>query len=150
MRPWIPMLALGPLLLGAVGQTPESPPASPVTDRQMAMEAVSERMKELSQMARNPSSFDRQAARARTLEIVELLKTAESGFQADPKSDPTETWARPEIWQKPEDFAARFQAAHEKARALAEVDSAEALGSGLRALGQTCKSCHDSFRRPKA
>jgi cytochrome c556 len=59
------------------------------------------------------------------------------------------TEARAEIWQKPEDFAAKTQAFQQAATAF---DSA-AKGSDLAAirsahmdLGKSCKACHDLYR----
>ncbi len=144
---------LGPLLLVAFlssdgrGSVPEPP--DPVAERQLAMEAVSERMKELAQMARKPDSFDREGAVKRAREIAQYLLQAQELFRSDTERNSTETWAKPEIWQKPEEFANRFQVAHERARALTETESAEALSAALRALGQSCKSCHELYRRPK-
>lgn len=55
----------------------------------------------------------------------------------------------PEIWEDPEDFAERLTAMREAAAgfsaAAGSTDKA-ALGEAFQALGQACKSCHDSYR----
>jgi cytochrome c556 len=130
----------------AVGATEST---DPVTERQMAMEGISERMKELSQMAKNPGSFSRERVEQLAQEIFQLLKLAQEQFRAQQTGNVSETWAKPEIWQQPEDFSKRFQSAQERARALVDIESASSLGPALRALGQSCKSCHEVYRRPK-
>lgn len=59
------------------------------------------------------------------------------------------TAAKPEIWSQ----AARFKASGDafareaaKFQAVAATGNAEAMKAQARALGSTCKSCHDSFR----
>lgn len=61
------------------------------------------------------------------------------------------TAARPEIWSEPGKFSAAqsaFIAQAAKLRAAAEKNDLAAVRSETRALGTTCKSCHDSFRVP--
>jgi cytochrome c556 len=59
------------------------------------------------------------------------------------------TAARPEIWTQNGAFqkaAAEFDAQAKKTLALADAGDMAALGRQLRALGGTCKGCHDNFR----
>jgi cytochrome c556 len=61
------------------------------------------------------------------------------------------TAVRPEIWSEPAKFNAAqsaFIAQAAKLRAAAEKNDLAALRGETRALGATCKSCHDSFRVP--
>lgn len=61
------------------------------------------------------------------------------------------TAARPEIWSEPSKFSAAqsaFIAQAAKLRAAAEKNDLAAVRNETRALGATCKSCHDSFRVP--
>lgn len=60
------------------------------------------------------------------------------------------TAARPEIWTKTAAFrkaAADFDAQAQRMLTLANAGDTAALGPQLRALGGTCKTCHDSFKR---
>lgn len=60
------------------------------------------------------------------------------------------TAAKPEIWTQTADFrkaAAEFDAQAKRTLALANAGDMTALGPQVRALGGTCKSCHDSFKR---
>lgn len=65
-----------------------------------------------------------------------------------PESD-IETSAKPEIWTRPREFVDAQQAFSKEAARLREVASAsdiEALKTQYRAVGKTCKGCHDTFR----
>jgi cytochrome c556 len=60
--------------------------------------------------------------------------------------------AKPEIWQKWDDFQAKAKDLQDAAAKLAEVaktgDKA-VIGPQLKALGQTCGACHDAYRGPE-
>ena len=60
------------------------------------------------------------------------------------------TAARSEIWTQNGAFrkaAAEFDAQAKKTLAVADAGDMAALGPQLRALGGTCKGCHDNFRQ---
>jgi len=65
-------------------------------------------------------------------------------------SDFGETDALPSVWEDVEKFAQRSSENHEAAVALQEAveggDDA-AIMAGFRNLGQSCRSCHEDFRR---
>ena len=59
------------------------------------------------------------------------------------------TGAKPEIWQKPQDFAAKlrgFQAAAQAFNAAARSGDMNAIKARYADLGGACKACHDSYR----
>ena len=67
-------------------------------------------------------------------------------------SDMGETRAKPEIWQKPEEFKAAIEKVETAADDfLAAVDSGDqaTIGEAMKALGGACKNCHDDFRQKK-
>jgi cytochrome c556 len=62
------------------------------------------------------------------------------------------TRALPEIWSKPDDFAAAMKMLEERAPnvlAAAKTKDADAVNKSLRELGGACKNCHDTFRSPE-
>ena len=78
-----------------------------------------------------------------------LARKASGWFPAGTGPDVGKTGAKPEIWQKPEDFAAKlkaFQIAANNFNAAAQSGNAAATSASFAALGKTCKSCHDSYR----
>ena len=63
--------------------------------------------------------------------------------------DVGKTEAKAEIWQKPEDFAAKAQGFREAAAAFetaARGSDLAAIRSAHSNLGKSCKACHDSYR----
>ena len=59
------------------------------------------------------------------------------------------TGAKPEIWQKPQDFAAKlrgFQAAAQAFNAAARSGDMNAIKARYADLGGSCKACHDPYR----
>jgi cytochrome c556 len=88
------------------------------------------------------------AAHAKLLsERADLVAAA---FERKVSAGPTD--AKPEIWQKPDEFRTKTQAMKKAADELAKVAAggdAAAIGRGVKALGDACGDCHESFRKPK-
>lgn len=85
--------------------------------------------------------------------IIARLAPQVSGW-FPPGTDPTvgKTRAKPEVWQKPEDFAAKtrdFQQAVRAFHAAAQRGDVAALKAAHANLGKTCKACHDPYRAPE-
>ncbi|HEX8256657.1 MAG TPA: cytochrome c [Allosphingosinicella sp.] len=81
--------------------------------------------------------------------IAQLAPQVPSWFPAGTGPDVGKTEARAEIWQKPEDFAAKAQAFREAALAFNTAAQGSDLGSIRSAhanLGKSCKGCHDLYR----
>jgi cytochrome c556 len=60
------------------------------------------------------------------------------------------TQAKPEIWAKPDEFkrdAAAFAEAAHKLDLVAAGGDLSAIRAQAQALGQTCKTCHETFRQ---
>ena len=69
-----------------------------------------------------------------------------------PGSDSGETAALAGIWQRPEQFLARAEAAEREGRnlvAAARADDREFLVQSLKRLADACRSCHRAFRSAK-
>ncbi len=89
------------------------------------------------------------AVRASAATIAGLSKKASGWFPAGTGPEVGKTGAKPEIWQNPQDFAAKLAAFQKAAPAF----SAAASGNDLAAtkarfadLAGTCKACHDKYR----
>lgn len=59
--------------------------------------------------------------------------------------------ALPAVWEKWDDFAAKWGALGEAATAMqtAAAGGQEAIGPAMGALGGACKGCHDTYRAPE-
>lgn len=78
-----------------------------------------------------------------------LARKASGWFPAGTGPDVGKTGAKAEIWQKPEDFAAKvkaFQLAANNLNTAARGGNAAAIAAAHGELGKSCKSCHDSYR----
>jgi cytochrome c556 len=83
----------------------------------------------------------------------DIMGTADKIVSSFPKGSTTgKTKAKPEIWEKPDDFAKNAKnlnkAASELAAAAKAGDDA-AVNTKVKALGEVCNSCHKEFRAEK-
>ncbi len=84
--------------------------------------------------------------------IAGLAPKVSSWFPPGTGPDVGKTMAKPEIWQKPADFAAKakdFRGAALAFNATAKVGDINAIKAGFGELGKTCKACHDLYRAEK-
>jgi cytochrome c556 len=84
--------------------------------------------------------------------INDLAAKSEHWFPAGTGPDVGKTRAKAEIWQKPEDFAAKdrdFRLAAQAFTGAANSGDVNAIKPDFAALGKTCKACHDSYRTEK-
>ena len=84
--------------------------------------------------------------------IARLAPQASGWFPPGTGPDVDKTRAKAEIWQKPDDFAAKmkaFQAEAPKFAAAAQGNDAAAVIAAHAELGKTCKACHDLYRAPE-
>jgi cytochrome c556 len=81
--------------------------------------------------------------------VEEMAKTYWDGFPPATERA-TNTKAREEIWKEPERFRAAGQKTHEEIVKLVSAirdDDFGAIKSQFGAVGRSCKSCHDDFKR---
>lgn len=89
------------------------------------------------------------AIRSAASSMAGLAVKSSRWFPKGTGPDVGKTGAKPEIWQKPEDFAARrraFQAAAGALDRAARAGNIAAVKDSYAALGKTCKGCHDLYR----
>jgi len=121
----------------------------PITERQETMKKVGDSMKALSGIARGEAPFDAEVVRRNATTIAESFERAAELFPAGSDKGAHETWAKAEIWANRADFEAKLQAGHDAAVALQSVTEEAAYRPALGKVGQACRACHDSYRRPK-
>jgi cytochrome c556 len=81
--------------------------------------------------------------------IDRLAKQSAGWFPAGTGPEAGKTEAKAEIWQKPQDFAAKhaaFQKAASAFNAAAKGGNAGAAKAAFGDLGKSCKACHDLYR----
>jgi cytochrome c556 len=81
--------------------------------------------------------------------IAGLAPKIPSWFPPGTGPDVGKTMAKPDLWQKPEDFAAKAKTMREAAAAFdaaAKGGDMAAIKTRFADLGKSCKACHDSYR----
>ena len=121
-----------------------------IKERHEAMERVKDSMMPFVSMAKKQKPFDAAAVQASAKAMEGDLKAAADMFPEGSDKGDAETWAKAEIWSDHEDFKKMFQSSIEAAAGMKSVEAEADLMPALGALGNTCKSCHDKFRRPKS
>ena len=100
-------------------------------------------------MANGKIPFDAKAAQANADLVVTLAHLPWPAFIEG--SDKGDTGARPEIWSQADKFKADAQklqdATAKLAAAARTATKAEDLKPAFNAAADTCKSCHDDFRK---
>lgn len=92
---------------------------------------------------------DLTAVQAAARTIATLAPQIPSWFPPGTGPDVGKTDARPEIWQKPEDFAVKAAALNSAASdfyGAAQGTDLAATRASFGSLGKTCKACHDLYR----
>lgn len=120
-------------------------------DRHEGMEEIGDAFKIVGRetKAANP---DVAAVREAAATIATLADKSVGWFPPGTGPDVGKTRAKAEIWQKPEDFAAKdkvFQEAAVAFKAAADSGDVSAIKAQAGELGKACKACHDPYRAPE-
>jgi cytochrome c556 len=143
-------LAIAVVTCGAVTlAVSEGDGTAAIRARQAAMEDVGDAIKVLAAIAKKQEPFDAAVVKKNAEVIAENLHEAAQLFPPGSDKGEDETWAKAEIWSDPEGFKTALEAAHKAAVDMQGVTEEAAFGPALAALGNGCKNCHDTFRRPK-
>ncbi|MEM8688592.1 MAG: cytochrome c [Pseudomonadota bacterium] len=121
-----------------------------VKERMDAMKAISKAMRSLDAMAKGKTAFRKATVKVASRTIKEHATTFDRLFpdtNHSRKSHVTE--AAPAIWADKPVFLALAQKMADAAKGLDAVSAHTQLPQHLRALGATCKGCHEKFRIKK-
>lgn len=120
-----------------------------IHERHEAMEKIGKATKAASRELKSAGP-DLALVRASAATIEENARTVGSQFPKGSGPDAGKTGAKPEIWDNPQDFAAKMEAFHNAAQAFkaaATGDDLAAIKKRFADLGGTCKACHDKYRQ---
>ncbi len=144
--------ALGAALVTALAAATASMAGSStdaIKDRQQAMKDVGGAMQTLGAIAKKEAPFEAGVVEHNAGIIADALKKAAALFPAGSDKGDVETWSMPEIWSDRADFDQKLEAAEVEAVALRSVSVESAFLPALGKLGNACKACHQTYRRPK-
>ena len=133
--------------LGVAGVAASS--TDTIKDRQHAMENVGDAMMALAAIAKGEAPFDAAVVKKNAATMEEHLKKASTLFPEGSGQGDVETWAKAEIWSDRAAFDTKFKEAQAAAAALQSVSQEAAFRPALGKVGDSCKSCHQTYRRPK-
>ena len=137
--------------VGFVGVASMVLAADPITDRREVMKANGAAMKAISEVLKaNGAAADIAPHAAKLSEdAAKLASLFPAGSDKPQGKDPGQTMAKPEIWQNPDDFAAKLKAFHDEAAmlntAVAGGDMA-AIKAEFDKVGEACGGCHKVYR----
>ena len=92
--------------------------------------------------------YDKEAFARSAANVEFVSRLALEGFLV-PGSDKGDTKAKPEIWNKLDDFKAKMTKMNDetaKLAAIAKIGSFDDIKKQFGATGASCKSCHDSYK----
>ena len=144
------VVAVAALAIGAASVATSGPEGTAaIKARQEAMEAVGGSIGALAAIAKGEAPFDAAVVEKNAGTIAENLKKSAALFPEGSETGETETWAKAEIWANFADFEKKLKESHAAAEALKAVTEEAAFRPALGKLGNSCKSCHQDYRRPK-
>jgi cytochrome c556 len=120
-----------------------------IKERQAAMESIGDALGSLAAIAKGEAPFDAEVVQNKAATIGDHLQMASSLFPEGSHEGDVETWAKPEIWSNHADFVQKLEAAQAAAKSLKSVREEAAFRPAFGTLGNACKSCHQTYRRPK-
>lgn len=117
-------------------------------ERHEGMESIGKAAKALNREL-GGSSPDQAVVRTSAAQIADLSRHASNWFPAGTGPEVGKTGAKPEIWQSPQDFAAKLGAFQKAALIFDDAARGNDMGAvklRFAELGRTCKACHDKYR----
>jgi cytochrome c556 len=117
-------------------------------ERHEGMETIGKNFKALHREFASASPFA-PAVRTGAAQIADLSRKASDWFPAGTGPEAGKTGAKPQIWQDPQDFAAKLSAFQKAALAFHSAASGNDMNAAKALyadLGGTCKACHDKYR----
>ena len=117
-------------------------------ERHEGMEAIGKAFKTLRREF-DSSTPSVPTVRKSAAQIANLAKRSSNWYPAGTGPDVAKTGAKPEIWQNPQDFAAKLSAFQKAAfvfNAAAARGDMNAAKARYADLGGACKACHDKYR----
>jgi len=122
---------------------------NPIEERQATMKHIAQTVKESSGYMTGKDAWDAGKVKALMASIAADAKKAHGLFpKGSDKGDKTE--ALPKIWENKSDFDKKLDEMAAAAAAAGKSASADEFKTSFKALGGTCKSCHDVYREKKS
>lgn len=149
MKQFAPLaLALAVATLSAPAMAQFKNGEDAVKYRKAAFTVMGNHFARLGAMASGKAPFDAKVAAENAAIVETMSKLPWIGFV--PGTDKGDTRATPEIWTEAAAFksaAEKMQGEVSKLNAAAKTGNLDAVKTAFGAAGQTCKACHDDYRK---
>jgi cytochrome c556 len=120
-----------------------------VEDRQAAMKQVAGAMKDGGGLASGQTAWDAAKAKAAMDTIANNAKKLKGLYPKGSDTDP-KTEALPAIWTSRADFDKKLAEMGSLAATAGKAKTADEFKASFKAVGGTCKGCHDTYRKKKS
>lgn len=122
---------------------------NPIEQRQAVMKENSNQAKVAAAMAKGEAPFDLEKAKAAFATFASSAEKMPGLFPPDSKTG-NDTTASPAIWEKMDDFKARFVKFGQDAKvAQSSVTDLASFRTAFAEIGKQCGGCHQTFRIKK-
>lgn len=141
-------LAVATVSLSAPAMAQFQKPEDAIKYRKAAMTVMAAHFGRIGAMASGKAPFDAKVAMDNAALVEILSKLHFAGFV--PGTDKGETRALPAIWTEQAKFnaaAEKMQGEVAKLAAAAKTGNLDSVKTAFGAAGQSCKACHDDFRK---
>lgn len=142
--------AAAALGLAACGGGTSEVPKGPVSEaRTTAFKSMMPNFSSMGKMVKGDEPYDVEKFKTAAAAFAEESKKPFEHFQKDEQGDGDTlpvTWENPAAFKTEEE---KFHAAVAELNAQAQTGKLEAVKAAYGDVGASCKSCHDTFRRPK-
>jgi cytochrome c556 len=145
------IVTAGALVLGLGTSLAQAGPDDQIKARQTLMKARGKAMEPLVAIIKGEAPYDAAVVKA-SLDAMTAAWEAAKGadpFGPDSVKGTIETWAKPEIWSDPAGSKAAGEAFGKAFAELAASTDEASFKAAFPAFGDSCKGCHDKFKRPK-
>ncbi len=136
--------------LSACGGAPADVAKGPISEaRTTAFKTMMPNFSSMGKMVKGDEAYDVEKFKPAAATFAEESKKPFEYFQKDEQGDGD---TLPVTWENPNAFKAeqeKFYAAVGELNAQAQTGKLEAIKTAYDKVGASCKSCHDTFRRPK-
>lgn len=122
-----------------------------IETRQKHMKSYGAQMQVLGNMVKGEAAYDAAAAGAAASTLASLAAVDQSGFWVEGTDASVGTRAKTEIWSNRAGYDAENAKLAAAATALAAVagNDLAALQGAFGPVGQSCGSCHETYRAPR-
>lgn len=143
------LIAAAALVLCACGGAPAEPKGVISEERTAAFKSMMPEFTSMGKMVKGDEAYVVETFKANAAKFAQSSKKPFEHFQSDPQGNGD---ALPAIWADEAKFKAeeeKFHAAVARLNEAAQSGNLESIKAAYGEVGASCKSCHDSYRKPK-